>query len=307
MASDNTTTDLVLRASQPESNNAHSFFSTFPREISSELLLRTSTSESDSTCRFFQIPRELRDQIYDLIFQEKQHPESFRHHGLQAYYFKTRTTLPKIRLVCRQLKLEYDERDKYHLSKNHFRACQISLPNSPDFFGFPLVVSPLAARSTVLYLELKCCQPTHDPQCCLVPTDGSTKGIGGSDWFDYRRHVTYTLAELPLLEKAYIHVSCGARTPLPTGDPLAKIPMMLAQISLFHDVYAPASSSHDDSVQADEQKPCGASSSHPGFLVRRQTKAKWTQANGWDNEAQLDRVRTAEMNFGDTGRGLVYF
>jgi hypothetical protein len=91
MASDNTITDVITRAIQPESDSAHSFFSTFPREI--------------------------RDQIYDLIFQEKTYPIHFDESGYQAFYSKIRTTVPKVRLVCSRFKIEYDERDKHHLPK----------------------------------------------------------------------------------------------------------------------------------------------------------------------------------------------
>ena len=100
MASDNTITDVITRAIQPESDSAHSFFSTFPREI--------------------------RDQIYDLIFQEKTYPIHFVR-ASAAFYSKVRTTVPKVRLVCSRFKIEYDERGKHHLPKNHFRICQVGL------------------------------------------------------------------------------------------------------------------------------------------------------------------------------------
>ena len=80
MASDNTTTDLVLRTSQPESVNAHSFFGRWPREI--------------------------RDKIYDLLFQEKKHTTCKIVSTVEASYSKTRTTIPNLRLVSSQMKIE---------------------------------------------------------------------------------------------------------------------------------------------------------------------------------------------------------
>jgi hypothetical protein len=289
MASDNTITDLITctRAIQSESDSdsANSFFSTFPREI--------------------------RDQIYDLIFQENTYPIHFDESGHKAFYSKIRTTVSKVRLVCSRFKIEYDERDKHHLPKNHFRVCQVDLnhlTSGPHVFGFKLVVPKLAIRTTVLHLDLKCCQDTQDPAKCLIPADGSTHGIGGSQWLTYNPRFVYDIADLPLLKKACIHISCAAKKravdPLPPSEPSAKTPM-LAQISLFHDVYVqdPAQS---DSVRSDGPGPEGASRSQcGGLLVRRQRKTVWTHVNGWDNEANMDLVRAYEMCLGE--HGIVFF
>jgi hypothetical protein len=277
MASENTITELILRTIQPESDITHSFFGSLAREI--------------------------RDMIYDLIFQEKEHPISSKNSSRSAHYCKTRTTLPKVRLTSRQFKLEYDERDKYHLPKNYFRA-------SPLCYGFSLNVPTLAVRTTILHLDRECCKMTQNPKSCLVPGNGWTKGIGGSDWSRRGRFFAYNIAELPLLEKAYVHVSCGAMKravdPLPAGNPSAKIPK-LAQISTFQTAYI-RDPSQDDSVQSDEQEPRSASASQSGgFLVLWQTKATWTYVDGWENEARSEKVRMVEFKFGSFGKGLVYF
>jgi len=152
MASDNTTTDLILRTSHAEPDSTHSFFRSFPREI--------------------------RDEIYDLLFQEKEHPVTLFGYGLEAYYCKTRTTLPYVRLLSRQAKLEYDERDEYHLPQNTLRVCHfISPKGGPDLWGFMLSVPTLAVRSTVLHLNLVCCRETQDPQKCLMSRRRSRTGI----------------------------------------------------------------------------------------------------------------------------------
>jgi hypothetical protein len=241
--------------------------------------------------------------IYDLIFQEKEHPISSKNSSRSAHYCKTRTTLPKVRLTSRQFKLEYDERDKYHLPKNYLRA-------RPLCYGFSLNAPTLAVRTTILHLDRECCKMTQNPESCLVPGNGWTKGIGGSDWSRRGRFFAYNIAELPLLEKAYVHVSCGAMKravdPLPAGNPSAKIPK-LAQISTFQTAYI-QDPSQDDSVQSDEQEPRSASASQSGgFLVLRQTKATWTYVDGWENEARSEKVRRVEFKFGSFGKGLVYF
>jgi hypothetical protein len=59
MASNSTSTDLILRTSISEPDNAHSFFGSFAREI--------------------------RDEIYDLIFQEKERTVTVRSTHLESY------------------------------------------------------------------------------------------------------------------------------------------------------------------------------------------------------------------------------
>jgi hypothetical protein len=294
MASDNTTTELILRTSISETDNAHSWFRSTPRES--------------------------RNEIYDLIFQEKEHPLVFRINSFESYYFKTRTTLPRVRLVSKSFKLEYDERDKHHLPKNHFRVCQVSLKPSPHYFGLQLRVPALAVRTTVLHLDLVCCQDTQDPQQCLVPASGPTEAIGGGEirWWSHGRHFAYNIADMPLLESAYFHVRCAAKAkaiqraadlpPLPTGDPSPEEIPTLVQISKFHRTYVPT---QEDSVRALEQhKSAGKFHSQSGrFAVHQQTKAIWTRADGWDNEAKVHSVRRFEMTLGDhdVGEGIVLF
>ena len=277
MASDNTITYLILRANQPKFDSAHSFFVSFAREI--------------------------RDMIYDLIFQEKESPVQYMNPDCAAsYYSKTRTTLPEVRLVCSRFKTEYDERDKHHLPKNHFRICQVSAPGTPFYFHRDQPDVPtLAVRTTVLYLDLKCCQDWQNPKACLVPgADRWTRGIGGPNWIAWGRCFDYPITDLPLLEKAYIYVSCGAKKHhcavdlLPTGDPSPPSAPTLAQISLYHDVYIQAPTSGEFLSPSD------------GFLVRRQEKATWTHVNGWNNDKRLLRVRRIEASSLQK-RGIVFF
>jgi hypothetical protein len=286
MASDNTTTKLIPRSSISEPDNAHSWFGS--------------------------IPRELRDQIYDLIFQEKEHPKIFRSTNLEPYYLKTRTTLPEVRLVSKKLKQEYDERDKHHLAKKTLRICQVQEGTPYHFCGeFHLSVPTLAVRTTILHLDVKCCQETQaDQKRCLLPAKGMTLVVGGIVVGGHARRITYDIADLPLLEKAYVHVSCNAMKRAldaqPTSDSPAMTPI-LAQISTFQGSYVQAPSPND-TVRAVEDKPPGSSPSQSGrFLVRRQTKAIWTPVNGWDNEPWLNHIREREMYLGGRGVGTVQY
>jgi len=281
MASDNTTTDLILRTSHAEPDSTHSFFGSFPREI--------------------------RDEIYDLLFQEKEHPVALFERGLDTYYSKIRTTLPHVRLVSHRLKLEYDERDEYHLPQNTLRVCHVILPeDGPNLWGFMPKVPTLAVRTTVLHFDLKCCRETQDPQKCLISRRRSWTGIWNSPSYLFE----FPIAKLPLLKKMHIDVSCNGMKSVvdspSAGHPSAE-PPILAQTLLFHDVYV-QDSSQDDSIEHAGQKSQGTFPSRTrGFLVRRRTKAIWTLEQGWDNEARLHEVRYNELYFDPGGRGVVYF
>jgi hypothetical protein len=58
---------------------------------------------SDKATGFFSLPRELRDNIYDMVRQD-------HHHQVTYITFGSRAAIPEKRLVSRQFKLEYDER-----------------------------------------------------------------------------------------------------------------------------------------------------------------------------------------------------
>jgi hypothetical protein len=258
MAPDNTSTELIFRASRSEPKKAHSFFGSFPSKT--------------------------RGEMYDLIFQQKEHAARKDAFGQRHHHYRTRTTLSNVRLVSSRFKLEYDERDKYHLPKNHFWFCQGSVPQDIDLHGLYLRVPTLAVRTTVLHLDLKRCRQEQDARWCLIPADGSPRGIGGSKL----RTVGYKHANLPLLEKLYFHVSCRAmRRAVNAGQPSPKIPM-LAQISTFPMSYDQAPSQDEyDRARFTWGLDLRACPYQPGaFFVRRQTQGIWTHANGWDNEAK---------------------
>jgi hypothetical protein len=219
-----------------------------------------------------------------------------------------------VRLISQRFKLEYDERDKHHLAKNTLQVC-LAQERAPWIFCgvFHLSVPTLAVRTTVLHLMAECCQETQATQkWCLLPAKGSSLDIGGIAAGGHGRHFTYDIVDLPLLEKAYVHVSCNAMKcaldAQPTNDSPAKTPI-LGQISTFHGSYVQAPSPWEwDTVQAVEHRPPGNSPSQSGrFLARRQTKAIWTHVDGWDTEAWLNDIRELEMYLGDRDEGTVHY
>jgi hypothetical protein len=105
----------------------------------------------DARSYFKRFPRELRDCIYDLLYQEIE--ESIAGHELH-----TRAIIPRLRLVSRQFKSEYDERIasdvwNQHLTMtytaevhdwSHFRRCCIYA-----------LCTPLAAHTTSITLNMR--------------------------------------------------------------------------------------------------------------------------------------------------------
>lgn len=67
-----------------------------------------ATTGTDSKIGFFDLPRELRDEIYDLAFE---HDRSYTQ-GRGSMDLNVRAPQPYLRLVNRQFTLEYDERSQ---------------------------------------------------------------------------------------------------------------------------------------------------------------------------------------------------
>lgn len=88
--------------------------------------LATPADHNNSRGFFTSFPRELRDAVYDLLYQDFENNV----HGLQ---FRIRTTLPHLRLLSRQFKVEYDERPttKNHLTVTDTWAFQFNMAKFP--------------------------------------------------------------------------------------------------------------------------------------------------------------------------------
>jgi hypothetical protein len=68
---------------------------------------------SDKVTGFFSLPRELRDIIYDMAREEYSR-------AVNGVWFRYRAAIPTLRLVSRQLKLEYDQRPAVNTSVHVF-------------------------------------------------------------------------------------------------------------------------------------------------------------------------------------------
>jgi hypothetical protein len=141
----------------------------------------TATDISTSARSYFEtFPRELRDLIYDQLYQEVNEIVS----GLG---FQARAILPRLRLVSRQFKAEYDERIvindlKQQLTvtdtgSTHYEHCSI------------LVCSPTSTHTTCLTIKM-----VEDSNCCHILADAWLKD-GTITWLNE------FVRQLPLLRK----------------------------------------------------------------------------------------------------------
>ena len=172
MASDNTISAPTPRASVFEPGTKHSFYGSFPRE--------------------------LRDKIYDQIISEKE--EVFK-----SACCKMRSTVPKVRLLCKQFKQEYDERCP---KLNHLQifSCYIRCPKtywSPD----PTPIPPLGIQATSLqYHTIWCEHKLGSGEPCKkdIRTDMLWKNIG--------RQLGEYIEDFPHLAEFNLIISCSSLT-----------------------------------------------------------------------------------------------
>lgn len=114
--------------------------------------------QSHCTIGFFTLPRELRDNIYDVVWQEKS--EKFGDVNL-----RTHAARPKSRLISRQFKSEYDERSPTN------STLHISDPR--EQFDNDATVPRLAIQSThlILYWSVPscvCATASNNTGCCSL-------------------------------------------------------------------------------------------------------------------------------------------
>jgi hypothetical protein len=141
--------------------------------------------------RFFEtLPRELRDIVYDLLYQELDNDDS----GLR---FQTYTILTELRLVNRQFKLEYDERTSVDKPSKHLTVI-IDLCHS-CWCEFPVILpSPqLAARTIHLTLVITFCDGKHNWDGGMCECNADKDGTGVECYFDF---VRYLVDALPCLQ-----------------------------------------------------------------------------------------------------------
>jgi hypothetical protein len=120
-------------------------------------MVSTSSSElateGDEPTGFFSLPRELRDTIYGMVWQEHKHK-------VNAAYYIVNAAIPNVRLISRQFRSEYDESSP----ADSFATVYDMYGPSNNFRGFPR----LATHSTRLELIWEVCSarffPAHGSQ-----------------------------------------------------------------------------------------------------------------------------------------------
>jgi hypothetical protein len=105
-------------------------------------------TEGDEPTGFFSLPRELRDKIYDMVWQE-------RKHKVNAAYYIVNAAIPNVRLISRRFRSEYDESSP----ANSFATVYDMYGPCNNFRGFPR----LATHSTRLALIWEVCSVSIFP------------------------------------------------------------------------------------------------------------------------------------------------
>jgi hypothetical protein len=118
--------------------------------ISAAMPHASASKLGEKYCFFTSFPREIRDQIYGLIICEKE--DIFK-----RALFKIRSTVPKVRLLSRQFKKEYDERCP---KLNHLEIFNCYIDGLLTYHGSD-PAPPLAIRDTSLRYHRIWCD--HEP------------------------------------------------------------------------------------------------------------------------------------------------
>ncbi|KAM0709424.1 hypothetical protein Q7P35_003462 [Cladosporium inversicolor] len=104
----------------------------------SEMRLTATDNRTDVNSYFGKLPRELRDCIYDLLYQEIGESMGETPGDFELF---TRAIIPSLRLVSRQFKAEYDER----ISANDLNQ-QLTVNDNDGSLQWTLSIQP-AVRS----------------------------------------------------------------------------------------------------------------------------------------------------------------
>lgn len=129
--------------------------------MATQLQASTPPTLTDNRPGFFKtFPRELRDAVYDFLYQEVTA-------NVEGLHFHMRTVLVELRLMSRQFRLEYDERSAADEHNNH-----LTITDNPEFAltdwsddkpqGAALHCPALTTRATSLTLCLIACMATHE-------------------------------------------------------------------------------------------------------------------------------------------------
>jgi hypothetical protein len=240
----------------------------------------------DSTCGWFNVlPREIRDEIYDLISQPKEETHD-------NYHFKTLKLVSKARLVNKQFTKEYDERPPLnsHLEVTqchqhdwncwHRRQLQGPIPTLPaqtKFLHFNLIACADPPWRRLSEMRRHQCLENY-------PTGEIEEDLQES----YGHLIHGLISVLPVLEKVSVNVSCGnlsCAVALQSALDLWRYIPHLSRITLLRRVY------DRDFCPREWHFHYGDTSEGPSppsdFFRNRQTMTIWTPSCGWERDIDL--------------------
>jgi hypothetical protein len=113
----------------------------------SAMELTATENRADARPYFETLPRELRDCIYDLLYQEIEESMGDDIGGLE---FHTRAIIPRLRFVSRQFKAEYDER----ISMNDLNQQLTVTDTVGDLLDPCPLCSPISSYTTTLTINM---------------------------------------------------------------------------------------------------------------------------------------------------------
>ena len=159
-----------------------------------------TTSHADDIFEFFSLPRELRDMIYDHLWQEVEE-------GTEDLCFNICTPILEPRLVNRQFKIECDERIAANNHRNEATVTQ-HYDASPFDTSNARFLPRLAARSTSLTINLV----NRDKDCGACHTCHSSRC---SHSMHYMEWVDHWLLYRGPLQKLNVNMSIASRRCVP--------------------------------------------------------------------------------------------
>ena len=157
----------------------------------SDMALTATDNLTDVKPYFDTLPRELRDCVYDLLYQEIEESMGSNVGDLE---FHTRAIIPRLRFVSRQFKAEYDER----ISKNDLIQ-QLTVTDTVKSLQCPhskILCSPLSTHTTRLTINM-----VNDEDCSPAPLIVRATFLNpasGPNWLDNFKRQFPNLREIRL-------------------------------------------------------------------------------------------------------------
>lgn len=159
-----------------------------------------TSSHANMVFKFFALPRELRDMIYDHLWQEVEE-------GTDRLHFNISTTIPELRLVNRQFKTEYDERIATNDYKNTVTVTQ-RYERNPYDPSKEIPLPRLAALSTSLTINIT----NRENDCGFCHRCNSKRCEHSAHYKQWVQH--WLLTECPL-RSCKIRLSMASRKCVP--------------------------------------------------------------------------------------------